>query len=895
MATTVEKPSVQIKKNHLPREVLYWHIAGIAAVGLALIGLTIWIAQWVVPAAANSGKDDPKVAIPAYDYQAWKAFPVQHKGRIKPMQIAANDTMIEIVGRTKFKGRDPLPMILMWMLENPPKAVAPQSKWDNVPFILCENQELRKLIFLLQDDGSLGEETKLKEDQIHGKYMSPKRLKLFVNRLKRLEQDDYTRYRQLTDKVEEEILAIYNPHPVALGRLELYEQIRKTEITEDEIEDYLPFVSFVPLDKVPGTPWFSIPELRLVKQQPETWYELLKQRVRKTPHLYLDPETHLKSLQEFQASLQRGTGLDSLQELEQPMADHRKVLVEQYATLRKTGENRQAADLISQVLRTWPRDINEENFHKQIAKYLPILSDDNLQQIFAKEKNKQAGQILIGLLDLQVEDRIKRLFQVDSNARTYLLAQVQREPEPDTLMFQELLEKRDQLRLAELEDMLPAPEEYTKEDRTYQMLHMTYLEMRYPNLYTKVITWQDPPLEKIDRVLASYDALGEAYRSGDAEKFNKKSQEFFQTIEDVGEKLGPYPGDDTIASRLGGLFVREGGGQPSEELLQLELTFNKVRPFMWGWILMLGAMVMFAFSLGLQQGMPSRICYLVAWAFFAGSLIFQTFGFFTRIIIAARPPVTNMYETIIWVAFMSTIFALVLELIFRRKVIALAGALVATLGLVLADQLPLAFDPQIKPLVPVLRSNFWLTIHVLTIVSSYAGGTLAWGLGNISLLLIVLGSTRKDTIKMLSNFTYRALQIAVLLLAIGTFLGGWWAAYSWGRFWGWDPKETGALIALVCYVIPLHMRYIGWIKEFGLAVSAILCYAAIILAWYGINFLIPAGLHSYGTGSGGKTWLWVAWAASLNIMWVLVASLIYRYRLSQPADGGDPPSGAEMA
>src|SRR5262249_57942209 len=101
------------------------------------------------------------------------------------------------------------------------------------------------------------------------------------------------------------------------------------------------------------------------------------------------------------------------------------------------------------------------------------------------------------------------------------------------------------------------------------------------------------------------------------------------------------------------------------------------------------------------------------------------------------PAVTNMYETVIWVSFMSAIFALVLEGIYRRRVIALAGALVSTLGLVLADQLPLALDPKINPLVPVLRSNFWLTIHVLTIVSSYAAGTLAWGLGNISLGLIV--------------------------------------------------------------------------------------------------------------------------------------------------------------
>jgi ABC-type transport system involved in cytochrome c biogenesis permease subunit len=244
---------------------------------------------------------------------------------------------------------------------------------------------------------------------------------------------------------------------------------------------------------------------------------------------------------------------------------------------------------------------------------------------------------------------------------------------------------------------------------------------------------------------------------------------------------------------------------------------------------------------------------------------------------------------------MAGIFALVLELIYRRRVIALAGAAVATFGLVLADQLSLALDPKISPLVPVLRTNYWLTIHVLTIVSSYAGGTLAWGLGNITLGLLAFGKGRRETLHTLSQFTYRAMQIAVLLLAAGTFLGGWWAAESWGRFWGWDPKEVGALIALVCYVIPLHARYIGWVKDFGLAVCAVLCYAAIILSWYAVNFLLAAGLHSYGFGGAGEGPWWVLWAALLNIEWVLVASLLYRSETHGPAvpQSAEPqPAGA---
>src|SRR5207237_5883682 len=141
---------------------------------------------------------------------------------------------------------------------------------------------------------------------------------------------------------------------------------------------------------------------------------------------------------------------------------------------------------------------------------------------------------------------------------------------------------------------------------------------------------------------------------------------------------------------------------------------------------------------------------------------FQCFGFFTRIYISGRAPVSNMYETVIWVAFMSAVFALVLELVYRRTVILLAGALMSFFGMILADQMPLALDPKISPLVPVLRTNYWLTVHVLTVVSGYAAGTLAWGIGNVSLALLAFGKGRPETLKTLSRFTYRAMQITVL-------------------------------------------------------------------------------------------------------------------------------------
>jgi hypothetical protein len=118
------------------------------------------------------------------------------------------------------------------------------------------------------------------------------------------------------------------------------------------------------------------------------------------------------------------------------------------------------------------------------------------------------------------------------------------------------------------------------------------------------------------------------------------------------------------------------------------------------------------------------------------------------------------------------------------------------------------------------------------------------------------------------------LQLGVILLAAGTILGGVWANYSWGRFWGWDPKETWALIALLCYILTLHGRLAGWWTQFGLVVASVVCFLAVLMAWYGVNFVLGKGLHSYGFGIGGETYVVGFVIADL----LFVAFAIWRYR-----------------
>jgi cytochrome c-type biogenesis protein CcsB len=245
-----------------------------------------------------------------------------------------------------------------------------------------------------------------------------------------------------------------------------------------------------------------------------------------------------------------------------------------------------------------------------------------------------------------------------------------------------------------------------------------------------------------------------------------------------------------------------------------------------------------------------------------------------RCLIAGRPPVTNMYESIIWVSFAVSFFGMIFFARYRTPVYLLAALPVSLVALLLVHQMPIAMPSSIDPLVPVLRDNFWLTIHVLTITLSYAAFALAMGFGHILLFRYARNPVSARADQSMHFWLYRVLQLGVILLAAGTILGGVWANYSWGRFWGWDPKETWALIALLCYILTLHGRLAGWWTQFGLVVASVVCFLAVLMAWYGVNFVLGKGLHSYGFGIGGENYVGGFVIADL----LFVGFAIWRYR-----------------
>jgi cytochrome c-type biogenesis protein CcsB len=319
-----------------------------------------------------------------------------------------------------------------------------------------------------------------------------------------------------------------------------------------------------------------------------------------------------------------------------------------------------------------------------------------------------------------------------------------------------------------------------------------------------------------------------------------------------GQALNQYGhGEDAnpVVLELSGFMPRLSAADVSVEQISREVFYNRVHPFRWAMMVFLLAVILFAFAWQLST---QPWLYRISVGVFLTAIAVHMYGFYLRVRISGWAPVTNMYETIIWVALFCAIFGMVLELVYRWRVIGLTAALVASICGLIADIIPPNLGADFHNLQPVLRSNFWLSTHVTTIVSSYAAFALALGLGNIALGFYIFSPGKKEALRQLNLFIYRAIQVGVLLVAAGTILGGVWADQSWGRFWGWDPKEVWALIVLLVYLALLHSRYTGWVGPFGLAAGAVLGFQAVIMAWYGVNFVLGVGLHSYGFGTGGR-------------------------------------------
>ena len=225
----------------------------------------------------------------------------------------------------------------------------------------------------------------------------------------------------------------------------------------------------------------------------------------------------------------------------------------------------------------------------------------------------------------------------------------------------------------------------------------------------------------------------------------------------------------------------------------------------------------------------------------------------------------------------------------RKLFIAITAAVVFMAGLA-ASLNRVEFNPDIRPIAAVLRSNFWLTVHVAAFIVGYAAALNAWGLAVVSLGHVVFGRYQRtepalegkkrrvllpDACQHFSPAIERLIRIALLMLVAGTVLGGRWADYSWGRFWSWDSKEVWALITIIFLVIVFHGKIARYYGTIGITLGALFASIAVIITWYGINFVFKGSIHSYGGGTESNAKLFLIAFIVANILWGALALLRY--------------------
>jgi len=284
-------------------------------------------------------------------------------------------------------------------------------------------------------------------------------------------------------------------------------------------------------------------------------------------------------------------------------------------------------------------------------------------------------------------------------------------------------------------------------------------------------------------------------------------------------------------------------GAIAADKLSLEIFYNRLDPFSKAELIYGLALLLLILSLAVPRFRLERwakLCLLLGF-------LFHTFGLTARMLIMNRPPVTNLYETFVFVAWAGVVIGLLMAWWQKQALGILAGAITGLAFLVIAGRYSLDGDTM-GMLAAVLDSNLWLATHVVTISLGYAGCVVAGIIGHVVIVQELL-APRSAASASTARPMYAALAFGLAFICIGTVMGGIWADQSWGRFWGWDPKENGALLIIICCAILFHARLAGWIGYIGLAAGSIGAIIAVVMAWFGVN-LLGVGLHAYGFTSG---------------------------------------------
>ncbi|MDR2863446.1 MAG: cytochrome c biogenesis protein ResB [Puniceicoccales bacterium] len=247
-----------------------------------------------------------------------------------------------------------------------------------------------------------------------------------------------------------------------------------------------------------------------------------------------------------------------------------------------------------------------------------------------------------------------------------------------------------------------------------------------------------------------------------------------------------------------------------------------------------------------------------------GAFVLHTLALLARMWIQDRPPVTNLYSSAVFVAWGAVLLGVVIERFLKNGIGVVVASVVGFASLIIAHNLALSGD-TLNMMVAVLDDNFWLTTHVVTITFGYSAMFVAGLLGALFLVLRLIKKTDLATQAVLDRAVYGVVCFATLMNFAGTMLGGVWADRSWGRFWGWDPKENGALLIVLWCALFLHARWGNLLGAKGRMQLAVVGSIITAASWFGTN-LLGVGLHSYGFTESGLSWLCLFWASQLLVL-----------------------------
>ena len=305
---------------------------------------------------------------------------------------------------------------------------------------------------------------------------------------------------------------------------------------------------------------------------------------------------------------------------------------------------------------------------------------------------------------------------------------------------------------------------------------------------------------------------------------------------------------------------------PTREAIARELGYTRADTTQLAWWLLVPAALAAGFTLTRDR----KALLWIARLGIVGGFAVMTWGIAQRWQVAGRIPASNMYESMLFLAWGVGLFA-VISLVLKNRILIFNSAAMSALAMLLVDRLPM--DPFIHPMQPVLSGTPWLAIHVPIIMVSYSVFAIATFLSHVVLGVALFAPAKRAAAAKWSELLYWYLMVGSILLIAGILTGSIWAASSWGRYWGWDPKEVWSLVAFLAYMAILHAKLDRMIGKFGVAAISIAAFQTLVMTYLGVNFVLTAGMHSYGMGDSPVVmWmLLVALAEALFLAWGLWA------------------------